>query len=224
MTLALVELIVANAVFVGTHFLMSHPLRAGMVRVLGNAGQQAVYSLVSLASLVWVYFAFTAAPAGDLPGSGDMGWIIATALTLPALVLLAGSFVRNPAIVMPGAEANARAAPKGVFTITRHPMMWGIALWALSHIILHFSWRTTITATAMGVLALVGSRMQDAKKRQTMGDAWDQWEASTSYWPRISGFGKAGSFAWALGLILFVFLSWLHMPIGGIPAGIWLWF
>ncbi|MEM8727087.1 MAG: NnrU family protein, partial [Pseudomonadota bacterium] len=58
---ALIELIVANAAFVGTHFAMSHPLRAPLVKLLGDVGFQIAYSLVSLATLVWVYFAFTAA-------------------------------------------------------------------------------------------------------------------------------------------------------------------
>ena len=224
MSSVILNLIAANIAFVGTHFLMSHPLRAPMVGMLGNIGQQVVYSLVSLATFAWIYFAFTAAPVADLPGSGDVGWAIATLLMLPALILFAGSAPGNPALAMPGAEEQARAEPKGVFTITRHPMMWGFALWALSHIVLYWSLRTTITAFAMGFLALVGAHMQDRKKRVLMADAWEEWEAKTSYWPRLTGFAKAGALPWALGLILFVFLSWLHLPIGGIPAGIWRWF
>jgi hypothetical protein len=76
----------------------------------------------------------------------------------------------------------------------------------------------------MGVLALVGARLQDAKKRKLMGEAWGQWESRTSFWPRLSGFAKAGLLPWALGLVLFAGLSWLHMPLGDIPAGIWRWF
>ena len=34
----------------------------------------------------------------------------------------------------------------------------------------------------------------------------------------------AGVLPWTLGLILFVFLTWLHMPLGNVPAGIWRWF
>ena len=220
----LTALIAANVAFVGSHFAMSHPLRAPMVKAFGNTGFQAVYSLVSLAAFVWIYFAFKAAPPVDLGGSGDIGWIIATVLTLPALVLLAGSLIGNPALPTPMAEKQARAEPRGVFQITRHPMMWGIALWALSHIALHWSWRTTITAAAMGLLALIGARLQDAKKAELMGEAWEEWSSRTSYWPRLSGFAKAGALPWAVGLILFVFLSWLHAPLGGIQAGIWRWF
>ena len=220
----LIQLVAANVAFVGTHFAMSHPLRAGMVAKLGNGGFQIVYSLVSFATLAWVYLAFKDAPPADLPPPGDVEWAIATLLMLPAMVLFAGSLIGNPALPTPMAEKQARAEPKGVFRITRHPMMWGFALWALSHLVLHWSWRTTITAAAMGVLALVGARLQDRKKQALMGDAWAQWERKTSYWPQLSGFASAGALPWAVGLILFVFLSWLHMPLGNIPAGIWRWF
>lgn len=220
---ALLNLIAANAAFVGTHFAMSHPLRGLMVGMLGEGGFRIVYSLVSAATLAWVYFAFTAAPGADLPGSGDIGWIIATALTLPAMILLAGSLVGNPALPTPMAEAQARAEPRGVFTITRHPMMWGFGLWALSHIILWWSWRSVITAFAIGLLALVGAALQDRKKERLMGDAWLQWEQGTSYWPRLAGFAHAGALAWLGGIALFFALSWLHIRAGGIAAGVWRW-
>ena len=220
----IINLVAANAAFVGTHFLMSHPLRKPMVEALGNIGFQIAYSLVSLATLAWIYFAFKAAPASDLVGTGQIGWVIATLITLPAMVLFAGSMVGNPAMPTPKADEQARAGPKGVFHVTRHPMMWGFALWALSHIVLWWSVRTLVTALAIGILALVGSKLQDAKKREQMGEAWEAWEAQTSFWPRLSGFAKAGALPWTLGLIFFIFFSWLHMPLGGIPAGFWRWF
>ena len=221
---ALLNLIAANAAFVGTHFIMSHPLRAPMVKALGDMGFQIAYSIVSLITLAWVYFAFKAAPPADLPGSGNAGWAIATLLTLPAMILFAGSLAGNPALPTPQAEEQARAEPKGVFKVTRHPMMWGFGLWALSHIAIHYSWRTTITALAMGILALVGARLQDRKKERLMGAAWAEWESKTSYWPRWGALFSVGAFPWAAGLILFVFLSWLHMPLGDVAAGIWRWF
>lgn len=223
METSLYELIAANAGFVGTHFAMSHPLRSPMVKALGDTGQQIAYSIVSLGFFVWIYFAFTAAPSADLAGSGTAGWVVATALTLPAMILFAGSMIGNPALGLPGSEDMARSAPKGVFAITRHPMMWGFALWALSHMVLFWSLRTMITAFAMGFLALVGAAMQDRKKQKLMGDAWLTWESHTSFWPRLSGFAKAGAVPWLLGLALFAGLSWAHIPIGGIAAGIWRW-
>lgn len=224
MDASIFALIAANAAFVGTHFAMSHPLRARIVASLGEMGFQVAYSVVSLVTLALVYFAFKAAPPADLPGTGDAGWAIATLLTLPAMVLFAGSVFGNPALPTPMAEEQARAEPKGVFRVTRHPMMWGFALWAASHVLIWWSWRTVITALAIGILALVGAALQDRKKRTSMGDAWAEWSSKTSYWPRLGGFAKVGALPWALGLILFVFISWLHLPLGGIAAGIWRWF
>lgn len=221
---ALVELVAANIAFVGSHFAMSHPLRAPMVKLLKEGGFSAVYSLVSAATLLWVYLAYKAAPSADLGGSGEIGWIIATIITLPALVMLAGSFAGNPALPTPAAETQARAEPKGVFKVTRHPMMWAIGLWALSHVVLMANWRSVITALAMGFLALVGAHMQDRKKEELMGDAWAAWESKTSFLPRWGALFTAGLLCWAIGLAAWLALSWLHMPLGGIPAGVWRWF
>ncbi|MBU2588704.1 MAG: NnrU family protein [Alphaproteobacteria bacterium] len=218
---SLVALIAANVAFVGTHFAMSHPLRAPLVKALGVGGFQIVYLLVSFATLAWVYIAFKAASPTDLPRSGEIGWIIATLLTLPAMILLAGSLIGNPALPTPMAQTQARAEPRGVFLVTRHPMMWGIALWALSHIVLWWSTRTLITALAMGVLALVGAYLQDTKKRALMGDAWATWERRTSYWPRWGKFLSVGAVPLVGGVVLWLIASWLHFYVAGIPAGLW---
>jgi uncharacterized membrane protein len=220
---AIISLIAANIAFVGTHFVMSHPLRAPLVRMLGAGGFQIAYSLVSFATLGWVWFAFIAAPPADLPGSGDIGWIIATLLTLPAMILLAGSFAGNPALPTPMAEAQARAEPKGVFRVTRHPMMWAIGLWAASHMVLLWSTRTMITALAMGILALVGAKLQDRKKEALMGESWAQWESKTSYWPRWDQFLSVGVVPLVLGTAAWLAASWLHLWQAGIPAGVWQW-
>ena len=217
------NLVAANIAFVGTHFAMSHPLRAPLVRALGAGGFQAAYTMVSFATLAWVYFAFKAAPPTDLPGSGEIGWIIATLLTLPAMILLAGSLIGNPALPTPMAEAQARAEPGGVFLVTRHPMMWGIGLWALSHIVLWWSTRTLVLALAMGFLALVGAHMQDRKKAVLMGDAWAEWSSKTSYWPRWGKFFSVGAVPLIVGLALFAGFSWLHLWLAGIPAGVLRW-
>lgn len=223
MDTAIINLVAANVAFVGTHFAMSHPLRAPMVKALGAGGFQAAYSIVSFATLGWVAFAFKAAPPADLGGSGEAGWILATLLTLLAMILLAGSLIGNPALPTLMAEAQARAEPKGVFKVTRHPMMWGIGLWALSHIVLFWSTRTLVTALAMGILALVGAKLQDAKKEVLMGAAWAEWESKTSYWPRWSKLLSVGAVPLGLGTGLWLGASWLHLYAADIPAGVWMW-
>jgi len=204
---------------------MSHPLRGPMVRRLGEQGFQGVYSVIVLAAFVWMYFAFKAAPiAAPLwPGFDDISWIIGSAITLVAMVLLAGSFSGNPALAIPGAGKAARAEPAGVFRVTRHPMMWSFALWAIAHIIAAPTGRTLILASAILILALIGSRMQDRKKQLLMGDDWAIWSSKTNYWPRWSKLFSTGLLPWIIGIALWIGFSWLHQPMGGWDAGVWRW-
>jgi hypothetical protein len=80
-----------------------------------------------------------------------------------------------------------------------------------------------ITAFAMGTLALVGARLQDGKKAQLMGEAWDAWSSRTSYWPRWSQLPRAGAVPLTAGTALWLAGTWLHLWQAGIPAGVWKW-
>ncbi len=219
----LAQLAAASLAFVGTHFALSHPLRAPIVARIGEKGFLPLYSLVALATFAWMILAFRAAPPADLPGSGEIGWIVATVLTLPALVLFLGSLRGNPAFPDPGKPKPVTRAPTGVFAVTRHPMMWGFALWALSHFALWWSWRTVIVAGAVLILALLGAHMQDRKKAALLGKGWSGWAAQTSYWPRWGRLPGGGAMPWLVGLLLWLALTWAHIPAAGIPAGAWRW-
>jgi len=225
MTEALAGLIAAAAAFVGTHFALSHPLRAPLVRAAGEKGFQAIYSLVAFATFGWLVLAFRAAPVG-MPlwdGFSSAPWIVATLLMLVASVLLVGSFLGNPALPAPNAAALAERAPHGVFQVTRHPMMWAFALWSAAHVLVSPTPRVIVLTLAIALLALVGSHLQDRKKEQLMGQAWNGWEAQTSYWPRFTALEKAGLVPWLGGLILWLTASWAHGWLIAIPAGVWRW-
>src|SRR3546814_15287073 len=72
-------------------------------------------------------------PEPPLWAVDDPLWALASLIVLVASILFMGSLVGNPALPASGAAATAQRAPRGVFAITRHPMMWGFALWALAH-------------------------------------------------------------------------------------------
>ena len=222
---ALANLIAAAAAFVGTHFVLSHPLRARLVRVMGEKAFPALYSLVAFATFGWMVLAFRgvppAAPLWDGFASGP--WISATVLMLVASVLLVGSFIGNPAMPAPGAAALAAKGPHGVFHTTRHPMMWSFALWSAAHALVSPTPRVIVLSLAVGFLALAGSHMQDRKKEVLMGPAWQGWEARTSYWPRFGALGKAGAVPWLGGVALWLGASWAHNPLIGVAAGVWRW-
>ncbi len=223
---ALAHLIAASLAFVGSHFALSHPLRAALVKRLGPGGFQAVYSLVAIVTFGWMVLAFRVVPAQpDLPWDGTAGplWLIATLVMLAASVLLAGSFSGNPALPQPGAKALALHRPKGVFKVTRHPMMWSFALWSAAHVLVSPAARVIVLSGATGFLALVGAHLQDRKKQVLMSEAWAKWEHRTSYWPKLNGFAAVGALPWLGGIALWLGATWAHMPTIGIPAGLWRW-
>ncbi len=219
------NLVAAAVAFVGTHFALSHPLRAPAVKAIGPIGFQIVYSLVAFATLGWMVMAFRAVGpgAGLWDGSQGLPWALASLVTLIAAVLFTGSLLGNPALPDPRAAALADKPVHGVFHVTRHPMMWGFALWAVSHAMVSPTPRSFVVTAAVGFLALVGSHLQDRKKQALMGKAWSGWEAKTSYWPKLGGLAKAGLVPWFGGLVLWLAATWAHIPGNGMVAGIWRW-
>ena len=131
-------------------------------------------------------------------------------------VLFVGSFMGNPAL--PGARGPS-GGPKGVFAITRHPMMWGFALWAAVHLAVLGMPKTFVFDGAIILLALVGAAMQDRKKAGLMGEAWHEWTAQTAFVPFTRGVANPGAVALVGGTLLFFLATWLH-PM---PAGFWRW-
>ena len=179
----MIELIAACAAFVGTHFLLSHPLRAPIVARIGEGPFLGVYSLVAFLTFGWVIVAYrrAAALAPLWDGRGDALWAVATLLTLIASVLFVGSLLGNPALPDGGNKPKAVPRPRGVLAITRHPMMWGFALWALAHMLVHPQPAQLILAFTIGFLALAGAALQDAKKRALQPDFWPRWQGVTSF-------------------------------------------
>jgi uncharacterized membrane protein len=226
----MLSLLLASIAFVGTHFLLSHPLRQPTVHALGEGGFSGVYSLVAFATLGWMIFAYRSAPnTVPLWPQSDVLWAIATIAMLLASVLLAGSLVGNPAFPKPGAPPTVPGPAHGVFAITRHPMLWSFVIWALAHMLVYPITKTFIVTAAILVLSLVGATLQDKKKERLQPTVWPAWERQTSYMPfaaimagraHLSGLGWVATIG---GLIIWLGATWLHIPLSGWPAGIWKW-
>jgi len=223
-------LLLAAIAFVGTHFLLSHPLRAPLVRTLGEGAFLGVYSVVAIATFAWMVVAYRAAPqTAPVWPVGDGLWAVATVLMLLASILLAGSLVGNPAFPQRGAARGALGPARGVYAVTRHPMLWAFALWSCVHILVYPTARTFIIASAILVLSLVGAAFQDRKKERLQPDVWPAWKSKTSNLPfaaivagraRLGGFGPVAVFG---GLVIWLAATWAHLPLSGWPAGIWRW-
>jgi len=214
---AMTQLIVASVTFVGTHFLLSHPLRTPLVARLGEGAFRGLYALVALATLGWAVWAYRAAPVHAAYVAGDTVWIIATTLMWIASILFVGSFAGNPALPAPGALAAATRPPKGVFAITLHPMMWSFAIWALVHLMIAPNARNHVLMPAILILALGGAAGQDIKKARLIGEAWRTWRGRTAYFP--FGAQLRGQLSWraavpSLTVLLLGTLLWLGVTYG----------
>lgn len=214
----------ASAAFVGTHFLMSHPLRARMVAALGEKGFAGVYTIVSLLTFGWMIWAYPYASA-EAPqpmwDAGRVGFAVATLLMWLGSVLFIGSLRRNPAFPRPGKQLAKFDEPNGVYAITRHPMMWGFTLWAVVHAIVNPTLACLILSASIAFLALVGARLQDSKKDRLMGEVWRDYRARTSFFPYGRGLKSADAFALIGGTLLWLVATWAHGALGYRPAGIW---
>jgi uncharacterized membrane protein len=214
------QLALATLVFVGSHLLLSHPLRPALAARLGARGFLVLYSLVALATFAWIILAYRQIGDSDpLWLAPYQYWPFASVLMLFASILLVGSLVGNPA--HPGAGRRVAAAPRGVYAITRHPMNWSFILWASVHISLAGDPRNLIVAGGIFILALVGSIGQDRKKERLLGEAWRDWEARTSFVPFAAAFaGRVGwrdtipgAIALIGGTILWAAVTSYHAPL-----------
>lgn len=85
----------AALAFVGTHIGLAVPsVRRPLVRALGDRGFTPAYSLIAIATLVWLVRAYRDAPVIPLWNPPSWAWYVALVLMLAAAILFIGSM--NP--------------------------------------------------------------------------------------------------------------------------------
>src|SRR5215472_13822736 len=182
----MLNLIAASAYFLVIHFGVSGTrLRDALVARLGPGPYRGAFALASILGLVWMIYAFRHAPAVPL-------WGIVLGLRPAAYVLVFIAFlfavigVATPSPTRVGMESKLAQGPdiaRGLVRITRHPFLWGTALWALVHLIINGELAALILFGTLLVLALGGTAAIDAKRRRLFGDQWAQFAAVTSNVP-----------------------------------------
>lgn len=215
-------LVLATLLFLGIHALPATRLRATAVRALGEGAYQGLFSLASLATLVWMSVEYKRAPFEGLwPGLR----LVPIAVLPVAFVLVAcGVLGRNPtAAGQAGALRNEDPA-RGIIRITRHPVMWAIMLWAGAHLLAIGSLQAVIFFGGLLLLAAAGTTLQDARKAAQLGEDWKRFAALTSNLPFVAIAQGRNRVVWreigwwrpAAGLVAFAALLWLHAWLFGV--------
>jgi uncharacterized membrane protein len=176
-------LVLATVVFVATHFVPATPLRSGLVAVLGEKGYLGAYSLVALIAIVWMAWAYGRAPY-ERVWTGDEFKVWALVLMPFALIsVVAGGMTRNPGAVRQESALATMGEPRGILRVTRHPIQWGIALWALVHVVARGDEASLVFFGGFAILSILGTFLIDARKNRTLGADWQRFAAVTSNVP-----------------------------------------
>jgi uncharacterized membrane protein len=224
------ELALAAALFLVVHLLPSTRLRPAAISAIGEPAYAAVFSLISLAGIIWLFMAFFAAPASAKlwDPSGLWVWIQAALIWFSFVLIGGGLAAPNPTLMGQSDALNREGAGTGIFAITRHPIMWGIGLWAFAHLISQANLRGLLFFGSLGLLAIGGSWLQEKRKSAEIGPAWAEFAARTSFVPFqaiIQGRNKIGLRGLPYRLLVAATLMWAavlhaHLWLFGVSPGL----
>ncbi|MGQ0749852.1 MAG: NnrU family protein [Betaproteobacteria bacterium] len=219
------RLLLAAGAFLIAHYVSSTPLRARLVRLLGANGYVLLYSAVAFTALGGMAWAYYRAPFLGLWHVPALRYAPLVTMPLALILVVCGVLMRNPTAV--GFEKLLRGgdAARGVLRITRHPVMWGIALWAGSHIAARGDAAAALFFGSMLVLALSGTVLIDRRKGAALGEHWLRFSSATSNVPFLailSGRNRLSlaEIGWSrplLAILLYCVTLWLHAPVFGAP-------
>lgn len=226
------SLIAAAVFFVLLHFVVSGTrLRDAITGRIGDRPYMGLFSLVSVAGLAWLGFAFAAARSD--PGNaawwtvGEASRQVQAILQMIAFLLIVpGLMTPNPTSVHQESVLEKPDAVKGMLRITRHPFLWGVAIWAAGHLLVNGEPASVILFGSMLVLAVFGTASIDAKRRRALGTTYDGFLAQTSNVPFaaiLSGrqklrLAEIGVVRIAAALAVWAALALGHRHLFGVPA------
>lgn len=178
------ELLAACAFFLLIHFGVSGTrLRDALVKRLGEKPYRGLFSLASLGGMAWLIVAYRQAPYIVTWGR----WLTLRPLAY-GLVFIAFLFavigLLTPSPTQVGMESRlAPESARGMTRITRHPFLWGVALWSATHLVVNGDAASLVLFASFLVLALGGTLSIDAKRRRHYGGKWQAFAEATSNVP-----------------------------------------
>ena len=208
------SLLAAAVVFLALHLLVSGtPLRDVLVSRLSAGVYMGLFSVASLAGLVWLGFAYAHARGA----TGDaIFWMVTPVTRWVQIVLqivafqfiVIGLTTRNPTTVGGESSLDRPDVVSGMLRVTRHPFLWGVAIWAAGHLLVNGDAASLVLFGSLLFLALGGTASIDAKRRRMLGERWTAFAAQTSNPPFAAILGgrqtlKLGEIGWWRPLLAF---------------------
>jgi len=210
------ELALACLVFLALHVVPSTPLRPALVGAIGERAYLGLYSLASLAAIVWMVLAFKAAPLTALwPG---LRHLPSAVMPFALILVVAGGMTPNPSAVGAAKLLEREDPARGILRITRHPIMWGIMLWAGAHLLARGDLKATLFFGSFLLLAAGGTVLMDLRKSVLYGDRWARYAGLTSNVPFVAIAQGRNRLAWreigwqkiVIALVVFALIFQFH--------------
>jgi len=217
----------AALLFVFIHMLSSTPLRAVIVHATGERAFRGLFSVVSLAVLAWLIWAYGRAPHEPLWAAAPWThWVPIVVMPFACLFFVFALTTPNPTSAGLESRIELNLPATGILKVTRHPLFWAFALWAAAHIPANGDLASLYLFGAILLLSLVGMPLVDRKKEARFGAAWGPFALTTSAVPFVAALqGRAkltlADFSlWrvALGLALYVVLFYGHPMLIVVPV------
>jgi len=183
------NLLASAAVFVLLHRAISgSPVRRLIVRRIGELAYGRMFQIASIAGLVWLGMAYAganqAAAIGQLWSVSQLVRHLQLIIQPAALLLIVTGFTTpNPGTFRQEAVADQPDSVRGVLRVTRHPFLWGVALFAAGHLLATPSPRNLVLFGTLLAVALTGTVSIDAKRKRALGPKWTAFAARTSNIP-----------------------------------------
>lgn len=185
----MIWLVAAAAVFLLIHLVISGTRVRDMITgAIGEGPYMGLFALASVACLVWLGIAYVHAQRG---GADPVFWS-ATPLTkwihlvvtfVAFMLIVPGLLTPNPTSVRQEGQLQKPDAVRGIVRVTRHPFLWGVALWAAGHLMVNGDLASLVLFGSLLVLAILGTGSIDGKRRRKLGDAWNSFAGQSSNVP-----------------------------------------
>lgn len=225
-------LIAASATFVLIHLLVSGTrVRDALTGAIGEGPYMGLFSLAEVACLAWLIVAFGPARASAdnallwsiTPATRDIQIVVQLAAFL---LVVPGILTPNPTGVGQVGVLDKSDAIRGMLRISRHPFLWGVALWSAGHLLVNGSTADIVLFGGFFVLAVLGPPSIDAKRKRKLGERWGAFAAQTSSVPFAAIFAgrqklRLGEIGWwriALAVVLWAVTLWGHPYAFGVRA------
>jgi len=186
-------LALACAFFIGIHLMISGtPLKERVISRIGSLAWYAIFSLLSVIGLAWMSIAFAIA----LNNQDNLNVVIWSAPLFLRIIALFFNFIAFQLVVLgfltpsPTNLFALRQLPDkpvyGIIRVSRHPIMAGIGLWALIHIVCNGNLAAWLFFGTLLAQCALGAVNIDRKRIALMGDIYTSIMKRTSILPFVA--------------------------------------